>query len=378
MTNPVNRHRNILDFALSSLLRRKVKNLSLLMLYTLIVFVLASLIFFVHALKQESARILTGAPDMVVQRQTAGRHDLIPLDYGRQISTIRGVGTVEPRWWGYYYDPAFGANYTLMVPATKPVEPGNIVIGQGVARTLRIASGDLVTFRSFSKAPLLLNVETILPHESELVASDLILMSQQDFQAMFNLPGGAATDLAVTVRNPRELTTVAIKIMEQFPDARPILKSEILRTYDSLFDWRGGMMTIILFSAVISFVIFAWDKATGLSAEERKEIGILKSIGWETSDVLLLKFWEGIAVSLSAFLIGLILAYAHVFIFSAPLFGNALKGWSVLYPHFRLVPAIDAYQLSMLFFLSVFPYTAATIIPSWLAATVDPDAAMRS
>ena len=378
MTSPVNRHRSILDFALSSLLRRKVKNLSLLMLYSLIVFVLASLIFFVQALKKESTTILAGAPDMVVQRQTAGRHDLIPLEYARKIRAILGVEAVEPRWWGYYYDPAFGANYTLMVPAARKLEPGNIVIGQGVARSLRIAAGDLITFRSYAKTPLLLNIQEILPYESELVASDLILMAPQDFQAMFNFPAGVATDLAVTVKNPRELTTVATKIVEQFPETRPILKSEILRTYDSLFDWRGGMITVVLFSAIVSFVIFAWDKATGLSAEERKEIGILKSIGWETTDVLLLKFWEGIVISLSAFLIGAILAYVHVFIFSAPLFGNALKGWSVLYPHFRLAPVIDLYQLSMLFFLSVFPYTAATIIPSWLAATVDPDAAMRS
>lgn len=378
MTRPVNRLKNILDFALSSLLRRKVKNLSLFALYSLIVFILASLIFFVQALKKESTSILTGAPDMVVQRQTAGRHDLIPLDYAAKIKAILGVSAVEPRWWGYYYDPVFGANFTLMVPAVRKVEPGNIVIGPGVARSLRIAVGDMVTFRSYAKTPLLFTIQEIMPHESELVASDLILMSKPDFQDMFNFPAGVATDLAVTVKNPRELTTVATKIVEQFPDARPILKSEILRTYDSLFDWRGGMITVVLFSAILSFVIFAWDKATGLSAEERKEIGVLKSIGWETADVLLLKFWEGIAISFSAFLVGSILAYAHIFLFSAPLFGSALKGWSVLYPHFRLAPVIDMYQLSLLFFLSVFPYTAATIIPSWLAATVDPDAAMRS
>jgi ABC-type lipoprotein release transport system permease subunit len=67
-----------------------------------------------------------------------------------------------------------------------------------------------------------------------------------------------------------------------------------------------------------------------------------------------------------------------VFFFSAALFEHALKGWAVLYPRFRLVPVVDAYQLTILFFLSVLPYTAATIFPSWLAATVDPDAAMRS
>jgi ABC-type lipoprotein release transport system permease subunit len=195
---------------------------------------------------------------------------------------------------------------------------------------------------------------------------------------MFHPPKGTATDLAVTVANPRELVTVAAKIAELFPDTRPILKSEMLRTYDSLFDWRGGMMVVVLAGALFSFIIFAWDKATGLSAEERREIGILKSIGWETADVLLLKFWEGMAISLTAFLVGVVLAYCHVFFFSASLFEHALKGWAVLYPRFRLVPAVDAYQLCVLFFLSVFPYTAATIIPSWLAATVDPDAAMRS
>src|SRR5512133_17365 len=378
MKIPLNRHGNILDFALSSLLRRKTKNFSLLIVYTLIVFVIASLIFFVQAMKREASLLLKEAPDMVVQRMIAGRHDLIPARYGEQISAIRGVAGVSPRLWGYYYDQVFGANYTLLVPAERQLEPGNILIGPGVARNQRINTGDLLTLRSSTNATLLLTVQGIYPASSELISSDLIVLSSADFQAMFNLPQGQATDLAVTVANPREQATVAAKIAELFPDTRPILKSEILRTYDALFEWRGGMMVVILAVAVLSFIIFAWDKATGLSAEERKEIGILKSIGWETADVLLLKFWEGIVISLSAFLVGVVLAYGHVFLFSAALFEHALKGWSVIYPQFKLTPVIDAYQLTVLLFLTVLPYTAATIIPAWLAATVPPDAAMRS
>jgi len=38
------------------------------------------------------------------------------------------------------------------------------------------------------------------------------------------------------------------------------------------------VLIIILFVAVISFVIFAWDKASGLAAEEKREIGILKAM----------------------------------------------------------------------------------------------------
>ncbi|MDO9309828.1 MAG: FtsX-like permease family protein [Deltaproteobacteria bacterium] len=372
------RHLNILDFTLSSLLRRKGKNFSLLTMYLLVIFMLASLVFFVTALKREAAILLRDAPDMVVQRLVAGRQDLVPAQYAESIASIRGVNGVRPRLWGYYYDGLNGANYTIVADDYMASSPESAVIGNGLARSRSMVVGDLLPLISYDKAPLMLQIRSILPGESDLMAADLIVITSEDFRTLFKFPAGLATDLAVDVGNPKELATVASKIAQQFPDSRPILKSEILRTYQAIFDWRGGMVVIILASALLSFIIFAWDKATGLSAEERKEIGILKSIGWSTSDVLLLKFWEGVVISLTAFLLGVVLAYGHVFFLSAPIFAQALKGWSVIYPDFRLSPNVDGYQLAVLFFLTVVPYTAATVIPCWRAATTDPDSAMRS
>ncbi|MDD2541446.1 MAG: FtsX-like permease family protein [Desulfuromonadaceae bacterium] len=377
MKQALERHLNILDFTLASLLRRRAKNLSLLAIYLLVIFMLASLAFFVTALKKEATIILSDAPDMIVQRLMAGRQDLVPADYAVEIAKIRGVTAVRPRLWGYYYDALNGANYTIMASEDPAVASGSAIIGAGVSKARNLAVGDLLPLISYDKSPVMLEINSIYPHGADLAAADLIVISPDDFHQLFNFPGGQATDLAVTVRNPKEMSTVAAKIAGMFPDSRPILKSEIQRTYQSIFDWRGGMTLILLTSALISFIIFAWDKATGLSADERKEIGILKSIGWETSDVLLLKFWEGLVISLTAFLLGVVLAYGHVFFLSAPLFAQALKGWSVIYPSFQLVPVVDAYQLSVLFFLTVVPYTTATIIPCWRAATIDPDAAMR-
>ncbi|MSN27291.1 MAG: FtsX-like permease family protein [Geobacter sp.] len=378
MKTTLERHLNILDFTLASLLRRKGKNLSLLTIYLLVIFMLASLVFFVTALKREAAIILEDAPDMVVQRLVAGRQDLVPTKYAEAIASIRGVSKVRPRLWGYYYDGLNGANYTIVADDDSVTEPESAMIGSAIARSRKVTVGDLLPLISYEKVPLMLQISSILPAGSDLMAADLIVISSEDFQTLFNFPAGQATDLAVTVRNPKELTTIASKIAQLFPDSRPILKSEILRTYQAVFDWRGGMTVILLSSALISFIIFAWDKATGLSAEERKEIGILKSIGWSTPDVLLLKFWEGVVISLTAFLLGVVLAYGHVFFLSAPLFAQALKGWSVIYPSFRLSPVVDGYQLAVLFFLTVVPYTTATIIPCWRAATADPDTAMRS
>jgi lipoprotein-releasing system permease protein len=377
MKSWIDRQRNIIDYTLSSLLRRKRKNAALYIVYTLVVFLLASVIFFTHSLKKEAALVLKEAPEMVVQRIVAGRHELIPVSYLDKIKNIPGVSAATGRLWGYYYDPISGANYTLMVSEDSPLSSGRIEIGEGVSRARLAFEGDTLEFRTYDGSIIELEVSGLISAESALVSSDLILMTEDDFRRLFGISEELATDLVLRVGNPRELSVIALKIAELLPDTRQILRDEILRTYDAVFDWRGGLLLVILSGGLLAFIIFAWDKASGLSAEERREIGILKAVGWETSDVIQAKFWEGLVVSLFAFSTGILLGYAHVFFTAAKLFEPVLKGWAVLYPHFKLTPFVDGSQLASLFFLSVVPYTVATIIPSWRAAIVDPDTVMR-
>ncbi len=373
----VNRQKYLIDFTLSSLLRRPGKNLGLLLVYTLIVFLLASVMLYTHALRSEAERVLADSPEIILQRMLAGRHDLIPASYLEKMGRIRGVVSRRGRLWGYFYDPAVQANYTLMVPDDRQLQGDEAVIGAAIARTRGVSVGDFLTFRSSDGKAHGFRIKAVLSSDSELVSADLILVSEQRFRHFFSIPEGYYTDLVLSVRNPRELRKIAEKLTLRLPDTRPILRDEILRTYDAIFNWRQGIVFVLLTGAILAFVIFAWDKASGLSAEERREIGILKAIGWETSDVIRMKFWEGSIVSLSAFLLGYLAAYGHVFYADAGLFEPVLKGWSVLYPEFRLIPFVDGLQLATLFFFTVFPYTVATIVPIWRAAITDPDAVMR-
>ncbi|MDX9713840.1 MAG: FtsX-like permease family protein [Dissulfurispiraceae bacterium] len=373
----LNKQRNILDFTLSSLFRNKTKNSALVLVYAFVIFMLASVMLFGHAIRNEASIALQDAPEIVVQKLVAGRHDLIPMSYVEQIKKIRGTHSVKARIWGYYYDPVTEANYTLMVPDDLSAGQGNVIVGNGLSRERAAYKGDRISFISFDGKPVSLRIADILPYESELVSADLILVSIADFKRLFGMNDGYATDIVVGVRNKKEINTIAAKIVDTLPDTRPVTRDDILRTYDSLFNWRSGMVLAVLFGALAAFIIFAWDRASGLSAEERKEIGVLKAIGWETSDILLIKFWEGLTVSLASFFSGFLLAYAHIFFSSSSLFTPALKGWSVLYPEFKLTPFVDPYQIAVLFFLTVVPYTAATIVPSWRAATMDPDSVMR-
>jgi ABC-type lipoprotein release transport system permease subunit len=374
----VEKQRNMVDFTLSALLRRKGKNLALLAVYTTVVFVLGSVMFFTDGMRREAHLILQGTPEIIVQKMVAGRHDLIPTAYMEKIRQIKGVQSVKARLWGYYFDPAVGANYTMLVPDDFTFGEGNIAIGKGISRKRLAYEGDILSFRGYTGEPVTFQIAEIFSAESELISADLVTVSEEDFRGMFAMPREVATDLVIQARNPKELATIATKIVQLLPDTRPILRDEILRTYDAVFSWRSSLMLVVLLGAVFSFIILAWDKATGMSAEEKREVGILKAVGWETSDVLLMRFWEGVVVSTSAFMLGILLAYAHVFLSSAMLFEPVLKGWSVLYPDFNISPFIAFDQVAALFFLTVIPYTVATIVPSWRTATIDPDSVMRA
>jgi len=337
----IERQRHLIDFTVQSLARRKGKSLGLLFVYTLLVFVLASVALYTHALRNEATRVLAGAPEIVLQRLIAGRHDLVPPGYIERIGRIRGVQKIEGRLWGYYYDSVLKANYTFMVPADREIVPGEIVVGPALERTRGLSAGNGISFRAYSGELHTFIVAAVLAHESELVSADLVLMNEADFRRFFAYPDGHYTDIALWVANPLEVRNVGVKLLGALPDSRPILREEVLRTYASIFDWREGMMLALLSAAILAFGIFAWEKAAGLSAEEKREIGILKAIGWETGDVIAMKFWEGFLVSLFAFLVGYVAAYVHVFHFEFTLFAPVLEGWAVLYPSFALTPQID-------------------------------------
>jgi lipoprotein-releasing system permease protein len=383
------RHLKILEYALSSLIRRKHKNLSIIVVYSFIITILASILFLTHSLKTEASHILQEAPDLIVQKVSAGRHDLIPTAFVETIQGIPGVGKVKPRYWGYYYDAITRSNFTLqsidsglpgldLLDGKWPSGRGECVVGAGVSQIRNVGIGDELILIDSRNMGVIFNVAGVFSSESNLLTNDLIVFGKEDLLDFFGFSIDKATDISVQVYNEDEVSNVAGKIKRLLPETRPIEKSEIIRTYDAVFNWRSGIMLTIFFSALIAFCILAWDKATGISGDEKQEIGILKAIGWDTADILELKFWEGLAISMTSLLIGLILAFVHVFFLGASILAPIIKGWSVLFPEFRFIPYIDLYQVFVIGLLTITPYVASTLIPSWKAAITDPENVMRT
>jgi len=373
----IERQRGLIDFSVANLGRRRGRNLGLFLAYALLVFLLASVVLYGDALRREARLLLADAPELVVQRLTAGRHDLLPAAWLQQLQGVRGVRAAEGRLWGYYYDAAVSANITMQVQSEDPPAPGQALIGAALARARGLNVGDVLSLRAFDGTPYAFTLTGVLEAESELVSADLMLVNAADFRAFFGIETDRFTDIALRVGNQNEVRKVAEKVLARLPGARVIARDEMRRTYEAAFNWRQGVLLTFLSTLMAAFALLAWDKASGLSAEERREIGILKALGWDTGDVLRMKLWEGALVSIGAFLAGYVLAWLHVFYADAPLFTAVLKGWSVLYPQFALAPRVDVAQIATLFFLTVLPFVVATIVPVWRASTLDPDAVMR-
>lgn len=375
------RQRYLVDYAASSLRRRWGKSLGLWLIYTTLVFLLGSVALFGSAIRREAALTLDAAPDVVAQAMRMGRHDMALADDLAALRKIRGTDRIEGRLWGYLYDTSTGANYTLQVPSAHAAFPaiakGEASVGEGVARLRNLAPGKFLFLVSPAGRFLKLKVRDVLSPASALVSSDLVLVSEDDFRAFFEVAPDRFTDLALRVRNPSEVTTVTGKAALALPHYRFVTRATMARTYEALFSWREGLLLTFLAASLFAFAILAFDKASGLSAQERREIGILKAIGWETSDVIRMKLWEATLLSATAFAAGMALAYAHVFVFSAPLISSVMKGWSTLYPAFVLTPRVDGLQIATLGFLTVAPYLAAVLAPIWRTASADPDRVMR-
>lgn len=380
MTPWLRRQRALADYTLASLARRKGKNIALVAVYAIVVFVLASAMFFAASLRLETSAVLRDAPEVTVQKITMGRQDLIDGAVADEIGKIRGVTSAKPRLWGYYYDRIVGANYTVMVPDDPEMipEPGSVIVGEGIPRARGFKWSGAPLFLSRYEGDLKrFNVARAFESDSALMTSDLMLMNETDFRDFFEIPAGLYTDVVATVRNPNEVATIVEKGSNALPQMRFVTRSDIERTYQKLFDWREGLLAALAAAGILAFVIFAAEKASGLSAEEMREIGILKAVGWDTRDVIAMKLWEGGLVSLGAFLLGTVAAFAHVFFFGAPLFAPILKGWAVIYPDFALAPHVDGLELLTLALLTIVPYIAATLVPIWRVASGDPDAVMR-
>jgi ABC-type lipoprotein release transport system permease subunit len=376
-------------------MRQRYKNIFISLVLSLLVFLLSSLFFVSNSLQYELSKTLQALPDIIVQKQVGGRHYDIAASVADSVLEVPGVSSAQPRVWGYYRFKNANAIFTLVgvdifeehykktlrqitdsfeFDAQKP----SMVVGKGVAKKLR-ENYYKEYFNFFSPKGEVLQVFIAgeFTSDTALESNDMIVMSKELLRHVFGMNESDATDIAVYVANPLEVATIAAKIELLYPDCLVKTKEDIDASYQNLFDFQGGVFLVIFLVSLFTFFVIIYDKTSGVSSEEKREIGILKALGWRVDDILQAKLYEATLVSLFSYIVGVLSALVYVYIFQAPVLRDIFSMSSSLGIDFTLPFLIDFGALALVFFLTIPIYSAAILFPSWRVATLDVDEVMR-
>lgn len=383
----------LIEYAISSLLRQKFKTLFTALVLSALVFLLTSVFFIANSIKYELQSTVDALPEIIVQKLSGGRHYDIESSAVDEILEITGVNGAVARVWGYYYFENAGVNFTLvgidefeeqykksLSSAAKELDfsKPTMMLGGGVKSIMdKNYYKEYFNFIKPDGTIKRVDIGGVFDAQSELESNDVIVVSKDDAREIFNMSKNMATDIVVKVANEDEIATVASKIKLLYPDARVITKDDIKISYQNIFDYKSGIFLALFVVSLFTFFMIIYDKLSGLGIEERREIGVLKAIGWSVGDVLKEKFYESFIVSFFSYMSGVLLALFFVYILKAPLLQNIFTGYSQLKTSFSLPFVFDIQTLFIIFFLSVPIYVAATIIPSYRGATLDADEVMR-
>ena len=385
----------LIGFAISSLFRRGAKSFFTIFIFTALIFLLSSILFISNSIKEELFITLKSLPQITVQKLQAGRHTNIEISKVDTLLKLNGVQSAIPRIWGYYYFEKAGVNFSVVgidsfdkqykSSFENVVEDidfdqlkDSMVVGVGVKKTLsENYYKDYFNFILPNGELKKVKIASTFKSSTALESNDIILMPKDLVLEIFGMHISEVTDIVLEIANPEEIPTIQAKIKNLFPDTRVITNSDLRVSYQNIFDYKSGMFLALFIVSAFTFFMIVYDKASGLSSEEKREIGILKALGWKIDDVLKAKFYEAFAVSFISFLIGVILALFFVYTLQAPILRDIFIGYSRLKPAFDLPFVLDFQTLFLLFFLTIPLYIAAIIIPSWRVASMNADEVMR-
>jgi len=388
----------LIQYAINAILRQKSKNFFILNIFILLTFLLTSIFFISNSIKYELNSTVEALPQITVQKIKAGKSYDMDTSVVDNILTITGVTDAVARVWGYYYFENVGVNFTIVGLDTyenqykksfenivkkfdinELSENSSMIVGQGVYESFK-KGYYLQNYFNFIKPDgsiKKLAIAGTFNSDIQLESNDVIIMSKENVREIFDINEDKTTDIVVKVANPEEIDTIAQKIKLMYPDTRVVTSEDFKVSYQNIFNYKSGIFLTIFIISLFTFFMIIYDKSSGLSSEEKREIGILKAIGWTIDDVLKEKFYESFIISFLAYMIGIISAFAFVYLFQAPLLREVFVGYSELKTTFELPFVFNFQTLFLVFFLSVPVYIAATIIPSWRTATLETDEVIR-
>ncbi len=390
-------NKNSIHFLLLLLVTYRNKHISIFIISTVVVALLASLFFISTSIKKEIDLTLDAQADFVVQRYEAGKALSTPESWIDEFTQINGVENVSARVYGvHFFEPAeeyflivgidFFDEHTTQalqklinsIDVDKFLSKKNMIIGEGVKELLDYYHYfDYYIFRPPDRGKEKVYIYDVLPKETQIFSNDIIFMDIDEARKVLGVEDGYVTDIVLNIANPLEVQTIKRKLIISHFNMRIIEKSAMKRYYANLFNYKGGIFLIFYIVILMTFFLILYQRYSMISHVDAKEIAILRLVGWRINEVIWLKVGENFLVALFAYLLGVILAYVFVFYLNAPLLRDIFLGSQNLAHSAGFIANINMEVLGLIFLLFVIPFIVAILVPVWRVAMKEPVEVMR-
>ncbi len=377
--------------------KHRSKHIAVFLISTLLVTLLASFMFLSASIKHDALTALEEQPDFTIQKLEAGRSVDIPVERIDTFSEIKGVSYVAPRVFGRYFTPDRKHYFTIIgvdffdeqmvtwidtlfheIDIKAFLEKDRMIIGEAVKKYLKEYYYDTYfNFTTPEGKEKKVYIYDALPKESNLISSDFILMDISLAREILGVKPDNATDIILNVPNPAERDNVKFKLLSMDFDTRIITKEQLQKEYENLFNYKGGIFLLGFILALITFMLILFQRYSMINSSDKKEIAVLRAVGWSIKDVIKLKLFETLVIALAAFFLGTILAYTYVFFAQAPLLKEIFLGFGNLPSDIRFTPVIEFGTLSSMFLFFIVPFIASVLIPVWKIAITDAGEALK-
>lgn len=369
-------------WAMRDLMRRPGDALLTGLAIAALVTIVATSLLLVEGAGRTASALIEQGPDLVVRRLDAGGWAPMPVEQGMAaVSPVRGVQRPRPRVWGVLAGPHGAITLVgcdeemrrdldaLHVAAPAPHEA---IVGDRMADLL----GESLTLASEDRWDTF-EVKAAFKRSADAATFDVVLVDEEAARWLLGIPEGHATDLALEVFHEEEADALRAALSHELPfPARVMTRADLRGVHGEVLGRRGTLAGIAAVPAGLALLLLVVATARE-GVGRRREVGLLKTLGWTTGDVVRLHMLRALQVGLPATALGLALAYALVFTPGVRWPGELLLGWQGGGPALHLDPAGAALVMLEVAGLVLVPWLVATAWPVARGAAVDPQAMLE-
>lgn len=370
--------------------KQKTKYISIFILATLTIFLLSTVIFIKSSLQNEILKTLESHNDFIIQKEFGERIFDIENQLEDRLKNIYGVKNITKRVYGRYkflsedvYFTIIGVDFSNLNKELKNLGLQNIskdemIVGFEVDNLLKkYKYTNYYDFFLPNKEIKKVKIAKVLEKESNIISSDIIILDINLARNILGINRDFSTNIAFDVPNELERANIKQKLQRLDLDLNIIQKEDILKKYETIFNYKGGVFLILYLVVLFAFIMILYQRYSQVSINERKQIAIFKAIGYSVRDIIKIKMSENFVVAFVSYLIGVLLAYFFVFILNAPILKNIFIDFSNIKNDFIIYPYIEFSTFVTLFLFFMVLFLSSVLIPVWKISAINPYESLR-